>query len=119
MEFIQLIAELTDTKAKILVSDAKVAELNGQIEAGKAEITDLKTKLDAAIADKPTGPEPEISKQHLVRCAMSPRRFWSPPARWTPRPRISTLPPVWRRSPKLPHLLPPNFCWRQEQGSYR
>ena len=59
MELTQLIAELTDTKAKILVSDAKVAELNGQIEAGKAEITDLKTRLDAAIADKATGPKQE------------------------------------------------------------
>ena len=59
MELTQLIAELTDTKAKILVFDAKVAELNGQIEAGKAEITDLKTKLDAAIADKATGPKQE------------------------------------------------------------
>lgn len=57
MDLTQLIAELTDTKAKIVVSDAKVAELNGQIEAGKAEIADLKTKLEAA--SKQDGPKQE------------------------------------------------------------
>lgn len=58
MDLTQLIAELTDNKAKVTVADAAIVTLTGQNTALTAEVADLKTKLEAA-AKPVEGPKQE------------------------------------------------------------
>lgn len=48
MDLSQLVAELTDAKAKITVADAKVTDLTTQLTAATAKVTDLEAKVAAA-----------------------------------------------------------------------
>lgn len=60
MDLTKLIAELTDAKAKVTVTEASVVTLNGTITTLTAEVTDLTTKLAAAEAAKGSaGPKQE------------------------------------------------------------